>query len=205
MAKTNYSVYAHVNLINRKVYVGISKDPELRWGKNGCLYKGSLFGKAINKYGWDNFDHMILETDVTLGQAKILEKLYIKALDAKAPNGYNLTDGGEGTQGYHLSEDAKRRISKRMKEVRKGVTFSDEHKKSLSEARKKMLSDKIKNGEKLPARRRPVLQYDKCGNLIAEFDSALEACISLGISHVHDVCDGIRKTAGGYIWKWREA
>ena len=204
MAKTNYFVYAHINRINRKVYVGISKNPIARWGKNGCLYKGSVFGKAINKYGWDNFDHMIIEDDVTLNQAKVLEKLYIKALDSKVPNGYNVTDGGEGTQGYHLAEGTKRRISEKMKVLRKGVKFSDEHKNNLREARRKMLARKQANGEKLPAKRMPVLQFSKNGNLIAEFESVSDAYRKLGICHIYDVCYGTRKTAGGYVWKWRE-
>ena len=196
MAKTNYFVYAHINKINRKVYVGISHDPLSRWGKNGRLYKGSLFGKAIEKYGWNNFEHIILEGDVTLKQAQ--------ALDAKAPNGYNLTDGGEGTQGYHLDEETKKRIGEKISVIRKGIVFSEEHKKALSMARKQMLKIKIEKGEKLPAKRKPVLQFDKDGNFIKRFESATDAYNELGICHITSVCNGCRKMAGGFVWKWGE-
>lgn len=33
------------------------------------------------------------------------EKFYIKEYNTKAPNGYNLTDGGEGSLGYHPSKE----------------------------------------------------------------------------------------------------
>ena len=204
MAKTNYFVYAHINKINRKVYVGISHDPLSRWGKNGRLYKGSLFGKAIEKYGWNNFEHIILEGDVTLKQAQALERIYIISLDAKAPNGYNLTDGGEGTQGYHLNEETKKRIGEKISVIRKGIVFSEEHKKALSVARKQMLKTKVEKGEKLPAKRKPVLQFDKDGNFIKRFESATDAYNELGICHITSVCNGCRKIAGGFVWKWGE-
>lgn len=204
MAKTNYFVYAHVNKINRKVYVGISYNPVLRWGKNGRLYKGSLLWKAIKKYGWDNFDHIILESDVTIKQAQALERVYIISLNAKVPNGYNLTDGGEGTQGYRMSEETKKRIGEKLSVIKKGVTFSDEHKKALSVARVQMLKTKIKNGEKLPAKRKPVLQFDKSGKFIKRFESATDAYNEFGICHINSVCNGVRKTAGGFTWRWEE-
>ena len=59
-----YTVYQHKNKINGKIYIGItSKDPEKRWGHNGYNYKSSsYFYSAIQKYGWDNFEHNILFT-----------------------------------------------------------------------------------------------------------------------------------------------
>ncbi len=44
----------------------------------------------------------------------------------------NLTDGGEGTSGYHLSEITKERISQSKKGTKR--EFSEEHKKNLSNA-----------------------------------------------------------------------
>ena len=35
-----WTVYAHVNKINGKIYIGITgKKPSKRWGRNGCLYR----------------------------------------------------------------------------------------------------------------------------------------------------------------------
>ena len=44
-------------------------------------------------------------------------------------------------------------------------------------------------------------QYDKNGLLINTFESELEAFRKTGINHINEVTRGLRKTAGGYIWK----
>lgn len=51
---------------------------------------------------------------------------------------------------------------------------------------------------------KPVIQYDKAMNYIAEYKSATEAHEKTGITHISDVARGNRKAAGGYIWKWKE-
>ena len=66
-----YIVYQHKNKINNKVYIGItSRTPQERWGNQGCNYKSSpYFYNSIQKYGWDNFEHNILYTDLTKEEA----------------------------------------------------------------------------------------------------------------------------------------
>lgn len=49
-----------------------------------------------------------------------------------------------------------------------------------------------------------ILQYDKEGNFIKEFSCAEDVVRELGISHSDDVANGKRKTAGGYVWRWKE-
>ena len=75
------------------------------------------------------------------------EQYYIKLFKTLWPNGYNLTEGGDGGEipceeirkkiskahkGKHLSDETK----KKMSESRKGRHFSDETKKKLSELNK---------------------------------------------------------------------
>ena len=66
----NYTIYIHKNKINNKVYIGqTSQNPKKRWD-NGRGYQSSpKFYNAILKYGWDNFEHIILYTNLTLEQA----------------------------------------------------------------------------------------------------------------------------------------
>ena len=53
-------------------------------------------------------------------------------------------------------------------------------------------------------RHQPILQYDKDGNFIREWDTMTEAETTLKITHkIHFVCQGKRKTCGGYIWKYK--
>ena len=54
--------------------------------------------------------------------------------------------------------------------------------------------------------KKAVLQFDKCGNYIDEFESASSASKYTGINlgNISQVCMNKRKTAGGYIWKYKE-
>ncbi|MDD3222628.1 MAG: GIY-YIG nuclease family protein [Clostridia bacterium] len=71
-----YTVYQHKNMINNKSYFGItSRIPEQRWGINGDKYISSPhFYNAIQKYGWDNFDHIILFENLTKEDACLKEQ-----------------------------------------------------------------------------------------------------------------------------------
>lgn len=56
------TIYIHINKINNKKYVGITKtSAERRWGLEGENYQGqSFYEKGIVPFGWGNFEHMIL-------------------------------------------------------------------------------------------------------------------------------------------------
>ena len=109
-----YCVYKHTNKINGKQYVGQTcQKPEKRWS-NGKHYETSTyFNNAIKKYGWDNFEHEIVATKLTLKEANYLEEKLIAELDLMNPKkGYNLRSGGENN---FLSEETKRKISESSK------------------------------------------------------------------------------------------
>ena len=94
-----YSLYVHINKINQKKYVGVtSKRPIERWGTNGQKYKGqNYFYNAIQKYGWDNFEHIVIKDGLSKDEAFNLEKEYIKKYSSNDSNyGYNICSGGVG-------------------------------------------------------------------------------------------------------------
>ena len=62
---------------------------------------------------------------------------------------------------------------------------------------KNKLASKMKLGK-------PICQYDKEGNLIKEYMCSEDVVRESGITHSDDVANGKRKTAGGYIWRWKE-
>ena len=94
----NYTVYKHVSP-SGKQYIGITKqDVEKRWS-NGEGYKHcSYFYNAIQKYGWDNFEHIILKKNLTLEQANYWESYYIALYHSNNRlYGYNSFSGGNNS------------------------------------------------------------------------------------------------------------
>lgn len=93
-----FLVYIHHNLINHKVYVGITCqiNPNRRW-KNGNGYKSNkYFTSAILKYGWENFEHIIVAKDISKESACEIEKELIKLYNSdNKEHGYNISSGGE--------------------------------------------------------------------------------------------------------------
>lgn len=134
----NYCVYIHTSP-NGKRYVGqTGVEPEKRWRSNGKGYLAKkdgkylqpMFAHAILKYGWDNFKHEIIASDLTKEEADELEKSLIENLNTmNSEYGYNLREGGSHGG---LSEEAKKKIS----EAQKGKIMSEESRKKLSEALK---------------------------------------------------------------------
>lgn len=51
---------------------------------------------------------------------------------------------------------------------------------------------------------KPIIQKSKTGETIAEFISINEAMRQTKIRHIHEVCSGKRKSAGGYTWEYKE-
>lgn len=184
-----YSVYIHTNKLNNKKYVGQTcQKPHLRWNYGRGYRPETYFGKAIAKYGWDNFEHEIVAENLTKAEADSLEISLIAELDTKnSQHGYNLTDGGEGTS---------------------GVCRSDEYrlKQSISQSGKRLTEETKKRISENSARRAGVvLQFSKDGEFIREWDCMSTAMKAIGTNHIPDVCRGRRKTAGGFIWKFKEA
>ena len=62
------------------------------------------------------------------------------------------------------------------------------------------------NGFKGRPPKKPVLQYDINGNFIAEYNGVIEAGEKCNIwkGGISSVLNGKQKTAGGYIWKYKE-
>lgn len=130
----------HKNKINNKLYIGQTKynqNPNKRW-RNGEGYKRCThFYNAIQKYGWDNFEHEILYDNLTLEEANQLEEKLIAEYDTMNPDkGYNLKSGGENNL---LSEKSKRKISEAFKGENHPLWnkhHSEETKKKISKAHK---------------------------------------------------------------------
>lgn len=189
----DYTVYKHINKTNGKVYVGITKrKPEDRW-KNGNGYSTQYFSRAIEKYGWDGFEHIVVCENLSRVDACAMERILIKAYNSANPEfGYNQTLGGDGggMLGKHQSDVAKRKISI----ARRRDGFSEEHKKHISESKQGIKHHMAK----------PVYQYTRDGKFVRGWNYMNEAAKTLGLSkgNISNACLGRVKTCGGYIWSY---
>lgn len=213
-----YCVYIHT-CPNGKVYIGItSQNPIARWqGGKGYRFQKHFYN-AILKYGWDNIKHEILFDGMTKEEACNKEIELIAHYNSTNPQfGYNQSSGGECSSiGIHHTEEARKKMSIALKgkyvgenNHLYGKSFTEEHKRKISEANKgqtpwskgKHLSEehRRKIGEK---HKKPVI----CKETNQVYSSPIEAEKATGISckNIRACCQGASKTSGGYHWKYME-
>lgn len=197
-----YKIYLHLFPCNG-VYVGQTKQkPEQRWLHG---YKNNpLMLNAIYKYGWENVKHIILFDNLDEETATIYETGLIKAF--RKYKCYNISDGGKTPKGFKykrkpFTEEHKRKLSEIHKgkpSKRKGIPLSNITKQKISESLKGTISKK----------RKPVLQYTKDGQFVAEYPSVVEAAKQTGICHSSICCAITGKRgythAGGYVWRYKD-
>ena len=208
-----------------KCYIGQTINEPLRrklWRSGTYHYAGVKIDRARKKYGSKSFLYEVLirnrysSKDIAIEDLNRLETYYIGLYDSYR-NGYNCTIGGEGVTGVKLTEE---QIAKVI-EANKGKHLSEETKRKIRESSKKwqntvegkLKMSNIRKGKKhkkkhqgFTSLKKKILQLDKYGKVIAEYDSIAEASkgnrsIRCNISAV---CKGRRKSAGGYIWKYKE-
>lgn len=150
-----FYVYIHT-CPNGKKYVGLTTiDPKKRWRRGNGYKSNKHFYFAIQKYGWDNIEHQVIEID-TMSEMYYLEKYLISYYQTnKNEFGYNKSTGGEKSsagchyvftdehkkklsesqKGRHLSIETRHKLSESHKGVKKGP-HSAEAKRKMSEAKK---------------------------------------------------------------------
>ena len=111
----NYCIYMHKNKINGKVYIGQTcQKPEYRWNHGRKYADSPAFNAAIQKYGWDNFEHIILEDGLSQKEANEKEIYYINFYQSRdREHGYNLAMGGDNRE---VHDETRQKISDRLKE-----------------------------------------------------------------------------------------
>lgn len=230
-----WCVYIHTNQINHKVYIGItSQNPEKRWGKNGNRYKKNqpVFYNAIQKYGWNNFRHIIFAENLSKDEAMNMEIRLIALYKSNCHRhtnpeyGYNMTDGGEGAVGTIRSEETKEKLSRIAKKQMEdplmiellrqkklglyngnknphyGKKHSDDARKKISKATKTRLS-KPENNPRYGTGRH-VIQLSLDNEYLEEYISADEAQRKTGInrSSIRRCCDINHKQKTAGGFKW---
>lgn len=135
-------IYLIKNKINGKCYIGQSRNIKARLNCHKSLFSKTCVAlfNALNKYGPENFEFLILE-ECTIEDLNARECYWIERFNTMVPDGYNLTSGGG--QGIVFSEETRKKISKALTGENNpmyGKIFSEEKLKNLSE---KMMGIKI--------------------------------------------------------------
>ena len=201
-------IYKITNILNQKIYIGKTEqlNPQKRWNEHQADAKNpnrnhrALY-KAINKYGVENFNFEVIEETDSPEEKEIYYIQYYNTYH----NGYNETLGGDGAKYLELPEQD---ICKYYLE-RKSLKSTAEHFGHDKETIKKIL---YKNNIQIIASKdlikeknsKAVAKIDKKTDKILEiYPSVSEAERQNNChSHIKDVCNGKRKTAGGYKWKF---
>lgn len=206
-----YCVYMH-RFPNGKVYIGQTCQTPSQRFKNGRGYRGcSYLESAIQKYGWENVEHIILKDRLDENGANEWERKYIDQYKSNHKEcGYNLRSGG--TQGYYYTDD----VRKKMRAKRLGKKQSEQTRKQRSESLLKFYSthsvsketrEKLRASAYQNTSKKSVVQYDKNGNEIAVYPSIRSASAAMGKTEnaVSNAIKGRSKTCGGYIWRYADA
>lgn len=211
-----YTVYQHRNLKNGKSYIGMtSLEPKKRWNSGKGYKKNSKIWSDIKESDWNSdWQHEILGKFENKQEALNAEEMFIRLFDS-TNNGYNISSYG-GTS-YKRTEESRKKMSESKigkKNPNFGKHFSEETRNKMSEAHTggkhplygKHHSEKTRKKISESKPKKPVLQYSKTGELIAEYSSIHEAERQTGCRNgsICECCKGNLKTCGGYIWKYKE-
>ena len=127
--RKDHKIYKYTNKVNGKVYIGRTcMSLEKRAKKDGKGYaRCSHFWNAIQKHGWENFEGVILESDLSPREAKSREEYYISFYDSTNKlKGYNIREKDSNC----YSDEQRKLLSKKMT----GQTMSEETKEKLRKA-----------------------------------------------------------------------
>lgn len=184
-----YQVYQHTSP-NGKVYIGITKKARARdrW-KYGHGYKHNAhFYNAIKKYGWNNIEHKVLMSNLTLEEACHVEKELI-ALYTEKGICYNIAEGGTNGNTYKRTEKEKQHLKEFFKDYwknhehpYKGKHHSEESKKIMKEKAKAYWQKNYKEVYDRLIYKAKVGVYNVTSSDYREYESEKEAAHVLNIN-----------------------
>ena len=110
-----YVIYEHVSPSGKRYIGQTCQTTNRRWRNGNGYVNNTYFYRAIKKYGWDSFEHNIIQMCKTLDEANKAEAELIARYKTNDPaHGYNISGGNDGSG--KVSESTRRLMS----EIRKG-------------------------------------------------------------------------------------
>lgn len=218
-------IYKITNNITGKSYIGetLKSNPELRWNEHKRKIEKGIgcpaLQDAIKKYGVDNFSFKVLIICFDEDRYEY-EKEYIKKYNSIAPNGYNLTSGGEGggfygkkhsdetilritnttKQKYIDNPELREKNSNRLKVLYKNPENIEKLKNSMKNS--SIFSNLKKNENGFGFAKIKVKQYTINGEFVKEYNSMKEAgeAVNMTYRNISKCINGKQKTCAGFKW-----
>lgn len=174
------------------------------------LYQVSNYGRVRSVDRYVNYlrggkrlmkGKIIKQTSTTLGykQVKLCKDgksknnlIHRLVAESFIPNQYNLPEVN------HIDENKSNNRVDNLEWVthRYNVNYGTAQQRRVEKQKGKQLNRKDQS--------KPVLQYTFDGEFVAEYPSIHEAKRQTGITNISFCCSCKRKSAGGYIWKYKE-
>ena len=174
------AIYGIKSKTTNKVYIGSTKHIQRRLMKHfnelfHNRHRTKQLQKDFNKYGFNDFDIIIYNTDTDINLLEEERKLQISI---NVDNLYN-----EKISGCWVKEEYRQQLANSSKSTHK-----------TKEYRNKM--SKLKTNK--------IAQYNIVGELIKIWDSAIQICETLGHTRsvILSCCNGNKPRAYGYLWKY---
>ncbi len=170
--RRSFMYYVFLKEDPSKNYIGVSINPKRRWQahRSAALRGGPYhFQRALAKYGADNFEWTIITSFRTEAYAKRMERFARQVFKIGT---LNMTDGGEGREGYTVSEETRKKIGdgnrgkvrtpeqrEVIRQSRLGTKLSEETKRKVSEGNK---------GKKISPEHKAILSKLRTGAVASE-------------------------------------
>lgn len=196
-------IYMWINKVNSKKYIGSHIGNQ----NDGYVGSGPIFKRAIEKYGIDNFERIILEEIEDRSELRKREEYYLELFNVENDKQfYNVRNkAGGGWEYINNSPEIRQKMKELYKDRwdrnphpkgMKGKKHSSETKKKISESCKKSLKSISK----------PVIKLDFDDNIVGEYDSLNEAAKSVkgSASNIKYCIEGNFKTAYKHHWKYKD-
>lgn len=185
---------------NNKKYIGVTRNKlDKRFGKNGSQYQAKRIKNAIQKYGWINIKHIILEDKLSYEDAIKLESFYIDMYQTNLKAfGYNKNRGG----GFARTQKSYNHIL-----TPKRIAW---YNKVRNSKRSKEACESCRKGQ-LNLLNRYVCQYDLQNQLVKKWDSNCQIQRELGFNKTfigktckYNINNTKYRTAYGFIWRYEK-
>lgn len=211
-------IYQILNLVDGKRYIGQAQNIQSRiYEHQRKRNKGYLY-RAIEKYGWDNFDVSVIEKVDDISELDEKEQFWLDLFQSYLPsNGYNICKIAGTTRGRQHTEATKQKIKETIPDKHGannpfyGKAHTAETRAKISKSRtgstyqpevaEKRWATMRSNGKSLA---KAVIQFSPSEQVIIKvWDSATAASESgFTLSSISQCCNGKRKLHKGFGWRF---